>query len=69
MSDTITAPLTPLVLDRRGVCALLMMAPRTFDRLRACGKFPRPDIELSERLIRWKTETVRSWVDAQAGSK
>ena len=69
MPSESTTPLPPLLLDRRGVCAMLMMAERTFDRLRACRRFPPPDIELSERLIRWRRESVEKWIIEQPEAK
>jgi predicted DNA-binding transcriptional regulator AlpA len=53
--------LEPL-LSVEGVTNILCISRRMFERLRAAGKFPRPDIHIG-KMPRWKPETVRRWIE------
>jgi predicted DNA-binding transcriptional regulator AlpA len=39
---------------------------RTVERMRSAGKLPKPDVHAG-KMPRWKPETIRRWIDKQAG--
>ena len=62
------AVLEPLM-GIKAVLAFLSMEERAFQRLRASGKFPKPDCHVGSRKAkRWRPETIRAWI-AEGGCK
>jgi predicted DNA-binding transcriptional regulator AlpA len=51
--------------DRIRDSVLGRVSASTFDRLRAAGEFPEPDMLIGRRPI-WFARTVRAWADARA---
>ena len=65
---TKTTQPTKLGYRRTEICAYLGVSERTFDRMRACGGFPPPDMRVGNgRLLLWRTGTLETWVANQAG--
>jgi predicted DNA-binding transcriptional regulator AlpA len=56
--------ITPLLLRRDEVARLINVAGRTFDRLVATNQFPPADVRVGAKIVRWKKETISSWIDA-----
>jgi len=50
-----------------GLASVLNASRRTTERLRAAGKLPKPDLHVG-KLPRWKPETIRRWIEAQAST-
>ncbi len=48
------------------LAAALACDRRTVERLKSAGKLPPPDLKVG-RMPRWKPDTFRRWIDAQAG--
>lgn len=68
-----SAPAAPidvpvLLWSKRDVRKALGVSLRTFDRLCSSGRFAAPDVRIGS-LRKWKPETVRKWIDAQAKKK
>lgn len=57
----VTTVLHPL-LSIKKVAAALDCSRRVFERLRASGRFPKPDLLLG-RMPRWRRETVQRWIE------
>jgi predicted DNA-binding transcriptional regulator AlpA len=47
------------------VARKLSIGMRTLNRWRAMGEFPEPDFRKGPKMMWWKPETVRSWIEAQ----
>jgi predicted DNA-binding transcriptional regulator AlpA len=45
---------------------MLDVSRRTVERMRSAGKIPNPDVHAG-KMPRWKPETIRRWIDKQAG--
>jgi predicted DNA-binding transcriptional regulator AlpA len=56
-------PLRPL-LTKRDVSRLLAESLRSFDRQRAAGVIPSPDVWVGNSP-RWKESTIRDWLDGK----
>ncbi len=57
----------PLLLDVKGVCALVTLSRATIRRMVSAGKFPQPvhvGLGISRRSLRWRRSDVKAWVDA-----
>jgi predicted DNA-binding transcriptional regulator AlpA len=50
------------LLSLDGVARFLATSRRTVERLRAAGKFPRPDLHLN-RMPRWQRQTILNWIE------
>ena len=50
------------LLNRVQCAEILNCGLRTFDRLVASRKFPRPDRRLNGRLPRWTSQTIENWL-------
>ncbi|MBI3832813.1 MAG: helix-turn-helix domain-containing protein [Planctomycetes bacterium] len=48
------------------VAAFLKVDPRTLRRLISSGAFPAADIVLTDKIKRWRQETIDRWIEAQA---
>ncbi len=59
-----TAPTTPLLVDRQGLAALLGLSLRNLDRRRTRGEILDPTIR--GRQPRWLIEDVEDWLRAGA---
>ena len=59
----------PLCLDFAGVIHHLPVGRSTLNRLISAGKFPSPDIVLSQKLKFWRRQTVATWIEDQAAMK
>jgi len=46
------------------VARALDVGERTLHRLISSNQFPRADIKLGGKILRWKPETVREWIEA-----
>jgi predicted DNA-binding transcriptional regulator AlpA len=51
-----------LAWDLDEISVLTSLSRRTLERLRAGGKFPRPDLTVGRRVL-WRPETVRRWIE------
>lgn len=51
------------------IAALLGISKRTLERLRSSGEFPAPDLRLGPRILRWRSSTVRAWLEAQSSKQ
>jgi predicted DNA-binding transcriptional regulator AlpA len=47
---------------------ILRCSRREVERMKSAGKLPPPDFKVG-RMPRWKPETVRRWIDEQAGGR
>jgi predicted DNA-binding transcriptional regulator AlpA len=36
---------------------------RTIERMRACGRLPKPDLLIGRRSPRWRVSTIQAWID------
>jgi excisionase family DNA binding protein len=45
------------------IASLLGVTRRAVERLRSTGALPRPDVKVG-RCLRWKSATVREWIDS-----
>jgi predicted DNA-binding transcriptional regulator AlpA len=59
--QTTAAPIERMALRLDEVAATLGMSRRTIERLRAGGKFPKPDVKAGKAPL-WKPETIRAWI-------
>ncbi len=68
MPATDRTPTDPaLLLDVRGVAALLGVSPRHVLRLADSGDFPRP-LAVGLKLKRWPRSVVMSWIERQSAA-
>jgi predicted DNA-binding transcriptional regulator AlpA len=42
---------------------LLACNRRTIERMRACGRLPKPDLLIGRRSPRWRVSTIQAWID------
>ena len=65
MSVTLQEP--ALLLSVKQVSALIGIAPRTLWRLASSGRFPRPDVKVGARIVKWRRTTVERWINVNSG--
>lgn len=69
MNDTHPTPgngeLPDPLMDVGAVCAHLALGERTLRRWISCGAFPKPDVRLAGRLLRWRASTIQNWIESQ----
>lgn len=49
------------------VADLIGISDRTLWRLVEKGSFPKPDVRLSRKLVRWSVAVVRQWLEEIGG--
>lgn len=54
---------SPLVYDAADISMLIGIGQRTLWRWIATGVFPKPDIRIGKRIVKWRRETVLAWLD------
>ena len=62
---TTAAQIKPL-LNTEDVCKILNISRSTFDRMRAAGRIPKPDLYVGtgkRQSPRWEEKTIRRWID------
>jgi predicted DNA-binding transcriptional regulator AlpA len=69
LSDALDRPPVEHLLTRKDLCRILRISTAVFDRLRAGGRLPRPDLVLSRRSPRWRAATVCEWLAQQADGR
>jgi predicted DNA-binding transcriptional regulator AlpA len=52
----------PQYIDQPAIAQMLSIDRRTLRRLIVKGEFPPADLVLSKTLLRWKRDTVESWL-------
>jgi predicted DNA-binding transcriptional regulator AlpA len=52
------------LLDSEGVCEMLKVGMTTFRKMLEEQRFPQP-IRISQRVLRWRRETVEVWIRDQ----
>lgn len=57
----------PALLRRGQVAERLGVCPATLSLWVLRGEFPRPDVKVGMRTIRWKESTLEQWIDEQGG--
>lgn len=68
MIDTIEpVALGDELVRRKEIAAALRISNRTLSRWISTGEFPRPDLRLGERYLRWRAATLRNWISANSG--
>lgn len=50
----------------RDISKLISVGERTLRRWLSCGGFPKPDVRLRGKLLRWRRSTVDAWVQSQS---
>jgi len=53
-----------LLMDANGVCEMLGLGMTTFRKMLEERRFPQP-IRISQRVLRWRRETVLAWLRDQ----
>ena len=48
------------------VAHYLHCSRREVERMRSAGRLPKPDLIVGRRSPRWKSETIREWIDEQS---
>jgi predicted DNA-binding transcriptional regulator AlpA len=66
-ANGVAPPVAPL-LTLDDLAAALRIGRRTAERGVSAGTLPRPDLYLG-RLPRWRPESLRRWLDAQADGR
>jgi predicted DNA-binding transcriptional regulator AlpA len=61
MSNEIPETVTLKIISQR----LVPVTPRTLERWQSCGRFPKPDIAIGQRVRLWRSATVLGWIAAQ----
>jgi predicted DNA-binding transcriptional regulator AlpA len=56
-------PAVDRLLCRRDLADILGISLPELDRLRAGGRLPRPDLTLGRRSPRWRSETIRAYLE------
>jgi predicted DNA-binding transcriptional regulator AlpA len=51
------------LLSRADLARVLSVSLRSLDRLQSSGRLPQPDLFLGVRQPRWKSSTVRQWIE------
>lgn len=60
--QTTAAPIARLTFRLDEIAKATGLSRRTIERLRAGGRFPKPDIKAGKMPL-WKPETLRRWID------
>lgn len=55
----------PMLMDLRAIAHVLSLGHRTLWRYIKAGTFPKPDVVIGQRVLRWKRDTVMDWLDEQ----
>jgi len=58
-------PIEPLM-SIADIAAVLGVTRRSVERLRSSGSLPKPDLRIG-RNLRWRPDTVRTWLDSSSG--
>jgi predicted DNA-binding transcriptional regulator AlpA len=69
MSTTPSIPILepPLLLSVKEAAHLVGLSSRSVWRLVSTGQFPPADVRLGSRIVKWRRETVISWINSQTG--
>jgi len=62
-----SVPILEPLLGVDDIAATLVVCRRKVERMRAAGVLPKPDLRVG-KLLRWKAETIREWIESQAES-
>jgi predicted DNA-binding transcriptional regulator AlpA len=62
LTDAARPAVEPLLWNFAVACDRLGVPRRTLERLRAAGRFPKPDLHIGKRPM-WRPETIRDWVE------
>jgi predicted DNA-binding transcriptional regulator AlpA len=59
------APTESALLKPSTVAQRLQIGQRTLWRWISAGVFPKPDLRLGTKVVRWRAETLTDWIEAK----